>query len=42
MPTARVALGPKRLRILAIAWLTVGYQAVKAALADPVETLRYE
>ena len=27
---------------LAIAWLTVSYQAVKAALANPVESLRYE
>ena len=27
---------------LAIAWLTVSYQAVKAALADPVKSLRYE
>ena len=27
---------------LAIALLTVGYQATKAALADPVESLRYE
>ncbi len=27
---------------LVIAWLTVSYQAVKAALADPVRTLRYE
>lgn len=25
-----------------IAWLTVGFQAVKAALADPVRSLRYE
>jgi putative ABC transport system permease protein len=27
---------------LAIAWLTVGYQAVRAATADPVRALRYE
>jgi putative ABC transport system permease protein len=27
---------------LMIAWLTVSYQAVKAALANPVEALRYE
>jgi putative ABC transport system permease protein len=26
----------------AIAWLTVGYQSVRAALADPVDSLRYE
>ncbi len=25
-----------------IAWLTVGFQAVKAALADPIKSLRYE
>ena len=25
-----------------IAWLTVGYQAIKAARANPVEALRYE
>jgi len=25
-----------------VAWLTIGYQAVKAALANPVEALRYE
>jgi putative ABC transport system permease protein len=27
---------------LAITWLTVSYQAIKAALANPVEALRYE
>ena len=27
---------------LTIALLTVSYQAIKAALADPVESLRYE
>ncbi len=27
---------------LAVAWLTVSYQAVRAALANPVEALRYE
>jgi putative ABC transport system permease protein len=27
---------------LAIAWLSVGYQSLKAALANPVEALRYE
>ena len=27
---------------MGIAWLTVGYQAIKAALANPVEALRYE
>jgi len=25
-----------------IAWLTVGYQSVRAALTDPVKALRYE
>jgi putative ABC transport system permease protein len=25
-----------------VAWMTVGYQAIKAALADPVKSLRYE
>ena len=30
------------LAALAIAWLTVSYQSIKAALADPVEALRYE
>jgi len=28
--------------VLAIVLLTVGYQAIKAALADPVKALRYE
>jgi putative ABC transport system permease protein len=27
---------------LGIAWLTAGFQAVKAARANPVESLRYE
>ncbi len=27
---------------LAIAWLTVSYQSIRAALADPVKSLRYE
>jgi hypothetical protein len=27
---------------LAIALLTVSYQAIRAALADPVQSLRYE
>ena len=30
------------LAALGIAWLTVSYQSIKAALADPVTTLRYE
>jgi hypothetical protein len=25
-----------------VAWMTVGYQAVRAAIADPVKSLRYE
>ena len=25
-----------------VSWLTVGYQSIKAALTDPVESLRYE
>ena len=28
--------------VMAIAWLTVAYQAIRAALSDPVKTLRYE
>jgi len=27
---------------LAIAWLTISFQSIKAALANPVEALRYE
>jgi putative ABC transport system permease protein len=27
---------------LLIAWLTVGFQAVRAALANPIKSLRYE
>lgn len=30
------------LAALALAWLTVGYQSVRAALSDPVDVLRYE
>ena len=30
------------LAVLGIAWLTVAWQAIRAALANPVETLRYE
>jgi putative ABC transport system permease protein len=30
------------LAAIAIAWMTVGYQSVKAAVADPVRSLRYE
>jgi putative ABC transport system permease protein len=28
--------------VLLVAWLTVSYQAVRAALANPVDSLRYE
>jgi putative ABC transport system permease protein len=28
--------------VMAIAWLSVGYQSIKAALTDPVKSLRYE
>ena len=43
----RVHIGPlvfiqSAVMALIIALLTVGYQAVKAAFANPVETLRYE
>ncbi|HMB93262.1 MAG TPA: ABC transporter permease [Rhodothermales bacterium] len=43
----RIALGPgvfvlAGLAAVAIAFLTVSYQAIKASLADPVESLRYE
>ena len=27
---------------LLIAWATVGYQAIRVALSNPIETLRYE
>ena len=30
------------LAALGVAWLTVSYQAIRAALADPVKSLRYE
>ena len=30
------------LSVLLMAWLTVSYQAIKAALTDPVQALRYE
>ncbi|MGH7451903.1 MAG: ABC transporter permease, partial [bacterium] len=43
----RIAMGPRflifaSLAALAVAILTVSYQALRAALANPVETLRYE
>ncbi len=43
----RITLGPEIFLLagalaLIIAWLTVSYQAVKAALANPIESLRYE
>jgi putative ABC transport system permease protein len=43
----RVDLGPgvfvlASLAVLVVAWLAVGYQSVRAALADPVQALRYE
>ena len=43
----RIEMGPglfvlTGVLVLLIAVLTVGYQAVKAALADPVKSLRYE
>jgi putative ABC transport system permease protein len=43
----RIAMGPSflifaSLAALAVAILTVSYQALKAALANPVESLRYE
>jgi len=43
----RIELGPGLfllggLLALAVAWLTVSWQAVRAATADPVEALRYE
>ena len=30
------------LAALGVTWLTVAYQSIRAALADPVESLRYE
>ena len=30
------------LAALVVTWLTVAYQSIKAALADPVKALRYE
>jgi putative ABC transport system permease protein len=43
----RIELGPGVFLLagglaLSIAWLTVSYQSIKAALANPVEALRYE
>ena len=41
----KIGLGPFMLAgvlTLVIALLTVGYQAIKAAKANPVESLRYE
>jgi len=43
----RIDVGPVTLALagllaLAITWMTVSYQAIKAALANPVEALRYE
>jgi putative ABC transport system permease protein len=43
----RITLGPGVFLIsgslaLLIAWLTVSFQSIKAALANPVEALRYE
>jgi putative ABC transport system permease protein len=43
----RIALGPgvfilSGLVAVMIAWLTVSYQSIKAALTNPVEALRYE
>ena len=41
MPTWWIFLGAG-LGALLIAWLTVGYQSIRAALTNPVEALRYE
>jgi putative ABC transport system permease protein len=43
----RVGIGPvpfllSGMAALVIAWLTVGYQSIRAALANPVKALRYE